>query len=1176
MSRLISVACFSIILSACGGGSETPAPTTPVDTTPPVLSLSGANPINHEQGTTYTDPGASANDNIDGTVSVTVQGEVGDAAGTYTLTYTAIDSAGNQSTATRQVIVADTIAPVITLNGESSITLNQDEEYIEAGASAVDSVDGNLNVVIDGSVNTSVPGSYVLSYSVEDSAGNQATTNRTIIVEQLDDESESISVFKQGEPSAQFDGGLNAFDAAIDFAECSNDGGEACPSISWRLVNDDTRGQVLEIEHSNTGEFAGFFIKSTSPLDIREYENGALQFDIKTIAGNGLYTMKLDCVFPCTSGDQTLNFEVDDTWNLVTIPLSELQQDGLDLSKVDTGIVIWASSHNGNIFQLDNIQFVKSYTGSSSIAGESPSTPPPVVNYVLTQVGAGSISDTINPASYKCVFDFGNFIYNAGMVKPAIDGCDTNTSTPQGEPTPIFPQTSGEASERPFASHRWWGSVSFLGEMTIGDPNSAAFITPDPITARVSNAGFRMMGIHNGLNVYGDDFGYRIPDPFAEVFDGLAIANSNHANMQAFVIDSSDGSVTVEWQSSGQAVMQATFVHGSLYVFVELLDGQLELKTLRSDGGEKGTFYQSSKSLGLWTNVAGNNNYYLVVGDQDTTFDNIESNIISASSASSKFTIALMPSNTPSNDMIATIENFASNRISKVDIDYTVDHRTNTVEIHHQYLNQDDQPQSTLMGLNPLHWKNANSVLGAPMFELRSARGMTKFVNDSSFAYQLPHIGVLPSLPTFDESIDADKVVALMDEFLAQPSSQWNTLRDTYWSGKSYGKVAELIAIADALGLESRKSQLFEWLKAELEDWFTAETDGNLDIEKYFMYDQNWNTLLGMEESFASHQQLNDHHFHYGYFVRAAAEICRIERSWCDDENYGGMVKMLIRDYAGGENDPMFPYLRHFDPATGFSWASGNVNFVRGNNNESTSEAANAYGAMILFGLITEDTELTERGIYLHASTAASYWEYWNNIDGYRSNDQSLNNFPDGYSKITTSIIWGDGAVFSTFFSGAFAHILGIQGLPMNPLNFHIGIHSDYLDDYVSLGLTESSNNKPSGLVPDQWRDIWWNIWSMTDAEAAIADYETVDSYDPEAGESKAHTYHWLHTFKVLGEYAMGTGELSADYPAAVAFNKDGQMTYVVYNFGNDVRSVSYSDGTIVEASPNSFTVVKP
>ena len=112
------------------------------------------------------------------------------------------------------------------------------------------------------------------------------------------------------------------------------------------------------------------------------------------------------------------------------------------------------------------------------------------------------------------------------------------------------------------------------------------------------------------------------------------------------------------------------------------------------------------------------------------------------------------------------------------------------------------------------------------------------------------------------------------------------------------------------------------------------------------------------------------------------------------------------------------------------------------------------------------------------------------------------------------------------------------------------------------------------GLPPDQWRDLWWNLWAMTDAEAAIADFNTVSSYVPEAGESKAHTYHWMHVFAGLGQMITGTGELTSDYPAALAFDKNGVTSYVVYNFGAAPRVVTYSDGQIVNAAPLGFTVV--
>lgn len=88
------------------------------DDTPPVITISGDNPLEITQGETFSDPGATATDNIDGVVSVTPTGTVDmDTAGDYTITYTATDSAGNEATATRTVTVrpADVIWNVSTV-----------------------------------------------------------------------------------------------------------------------------------------------------------------------------------------------------------------------------------------------------------------------------------------------------------------------------------------------------------------------------------------------------------------------------------------------------------------------------------------------------------------------------------------------------------------------------------------------------------------------------------------------------------------------------------------------------------------------------------------------------------------------------------------------------------------------------------------------------------------------------------------------------------------------------------------------------------------------------------------------------------------------------------------------------------------------------------------------------
>lgn len=77
--------------------------------------------------------------------------------------------------------------PVITLNGSSSITLNVNETYNEQGATATDELDGNITSKITrtGNVNTSVTGTYVITYSVKNSVGQEASVTRTVTVKSV-------------------------------------------------------------------------------------------------------------------------------------------------------------------------------------------------------------------------------------------------------------------------------------------------------------------------------------------------------------------------------------------------------------------------------------------------------------------------------------------------------------------------------------------------------------------------------------------------------------------------------------------------------------------------------------------------------------------------------------------------------------------------------------------------------------------------------------------------------------------------------------------------------------------------------------------------------------------------------------------------------------------------------
>ena len=183
---------LSAFIGACDGGSSAPPP--PPDTTPPVITLLGDDPQVITAGTAYTELGATATDNVDGniTASIVIDASAVDTStpGSYTVTYNVMDTAGNAATEvtrTVNVVVPDTVPPVITLLGDNPQIITTGTAYTELGATATDDVDGDISgsIVIDSSaVDTSTDGSYAVTYDVSDSSGNAAVTViRTVTVE---------------------------------------------------------------------------------------------------------------------------------------------------------------------------------------------------------------------------------------------------------------------------------------------------------------------------------------------------------------------------------------------------------------------------------------------------------------------------------------------------------------------------------------------------------------------------------------------------------------------------------------------------------------------------------------------------------------------------------------------------------------------------------------------------------------------------------------------------------------------------------------------------------------------------------------------------------------------------------------------------------------------------------
>ncbi|WP_019027982.1 immunoglobulin-like domain-containing protein [Colwellia piezophila] len=166
-----------------------------IDVDAPVISLIGLDPFSIQKGQTYTDPGYSAIDTVDGDVAVSVTGTVDtNVAASYVLTYTATDTAGNEAQVTRTIIVTagDEVAPIIMLAGDNPLFLEEGSNYTEPGYSANDAIDGAVVVSVTGTVDTNVIASYVLTYTATDTAGNEAQATRTVIISLKDTDGDGV------------------------------------------------------------------------------------------------------------------------------------------------------------------------------------------------------------------------------------------------------------------------------------------------------------------------------------------------------------------------------------------------------------------------------------------------------------------------------------------------------------------------------------------------------------------------------------------------------------------------------------------------------------------------------------------------------------------------------------------------------------------------------------------------------------------------------------------------------------------------------------------------------------------------------------------------------------------------------------------------------------------------
>jgi endo-1,3(4)-beta-glucanase len=322
---------------------------------------------------------------------------------------------------------------------------------------------------------------------------------------------------------------------------------------------------------------------------------------------------------------------------------------------------------------------------------------------------------------------------------------------------------------------------------------------------------------------------------------------------------------------------------------------------------------------------------------------------------------------------------------------------------------------------------------------------------------------------------------------------------DTYGGGKNLGAMARLALIADELGETAIATSIRSRLKTLLEKWFSGQTPDKI------IYEHTWGGITssdGIKDSGADFGvgYYNDVHFHFGYFVYAAAVVAKGDSAWATTN--APAVNDLIRAFANPVHDSHFPVTRMKDWYAGHSWASGIFEFGDVKNQESTSESINGYYGMYLWGLVSNNTNLRDLARVMLAQEIRTTNKYWH-MDN-KSNEIYDQVFADNGC---VGIVWGMKVDFSTWFGPEVEKVIGIQMMPFTPITEEY-MPRAWVNTVYPILSTSFTRQKPALDVG--WRGFIYMAQAVLDPAAAWTNINTLSGWDP--GNSKTNALYWIAT----------------------------------------------------------------
>lgn len=330
------------------------------------------------------------------------------------------------------------------------------------------------------------------------------------------------------------------------------------------------------------------------------------------------------------------------------------------------------------------------------------------------------------------------------------------------------------------------------------------------------------------------------------------------------------------------------------------------------------------------------------------------------------------------------------------------------------------------------------------------------------------------------------------------------TAGDTYFGGKQLAAVGRLAVIADELNEPALAANYRANLANALHPWLNATNSDPL------RYDEDWGGVVSSSGGSFGQGLYNDHHFHYGYFLYAAAAMAKDNPAWV--AQYGDKVMDLVRNLANpAPSDPHYTYLRNKDWFVGHSWASGLYEFGDGRNQESTSEAVNAWYSLYLYGLAIGNERIRDLGRLMLTTEIRSTQRYWQ-VDS----SDGIYDEPYASNKVV-GVLWSTKVDYGTFFGANTEFIHCIQMLPFTPISEEL-LEPAWIDEEYPVLQTALDN--PS--IGEGWKGFVYMAHAVIDPAAAWNECQTLNGYDD--GNTETNTLYWLATRPGIEEALGGDG----------------------------------------------------